>query len=258
MKILEGVNRRSDGGYIIDYTSDQFDDIINLTGPILHKSSLYGNAYYFGYEFTSNASSKDRSDFIKAVKQYNDSLSDADIRELIARPLADLDCQLGLKNIDVLVYPVSRINNLVKQIVNVTNSMLPHTASCTSYEVIKNMPSDIEFDYDKFAADGGGENSQSFKDSLPYIDKMMSRIRNLEYFSIAKDAKPKYRPYMMNYLKLADSQNNSKLDKLSKAKNILLLDDINTSGSTIRELLRIIRNFNISANIFVYTLIGKE
>lgn len=259
MKILEGVRKNSSGGYIIDYTLDKFDDIICLTGPVLHKSSLYGNAYYFGYKFTSASSSKDRGDFIAALKGIGDNtLSESELQQLISNPLADLGYQIGLSNIDALVYPVSGINNLVKKIVSVTNSMLPHGIAYASYEVVKNIPANIQFDYDKFAADKGGESSQAFKDSLPFINNMMESIYTLAYFSIARDAKFKYRPYIMNYLKLSDESNSDKLSKLVKAKRILLIDDINTSGSTMRELLRIIRNINISAQIFVYTLIGKS
>lgn len=258
VKILEGVRKSSNGRYIIDYTLDKFDDIIQLTGPVLHKSNLYGNVYYFGYEFNASASSKDRSEFIKAIKGNGDNvLSEFELRQLIANPLADLDHQIGLRSIDALVYPVSRLSNLVKHIVNVTNSMLLHGVGYASYEVIKNIPSQVEFDYDKFAADRGGEDSQSFKDSLPYIEDMMRKIKSLDYFSIARDAKPKYRPYIMKYLKLAGTSSN-KLPALINAKRILLIDDVNTSGYTLSKLLRIIRNLNISAQIFVYTLIGKR
>lgn len=113
MKILESVRKNSSGGYVIDYTLDKFDDIICLTGPVLHRSSLYGNAYYFGYEFTSAASSKDRGDFIAALKGIGDNiLSESELQQLISNPLADLGYQIGLSNIDALVYPVSGVNYL--------------------------------------------------------------------------------------------------------------------------------------------------
>ena len=39
---------------------------------------------------------------------------------------------------------------------------------------------------------------------------------------------------------------------------ILRVDDINTSGSTLREPLRIINEINSNCNIYIYTLIGKN
>ena len=39
---------------------------------------------------------------------------------------------------------------------------------------------------------------------------------------------------------------------------ILIVDDINTSGSTLTEILRIIKAINNQCEIYIFTLIGKE
>lgn len=90
---------------------------------------------------------------------------------------------------------------------------------------------------------------------MPYIQEMLQHISNLQYFSIADSIKPKYGPYIQQYLtfeSVADS------DKLVMAKNILVIGDINTSGSTLNEVVRCIRSLNTFANLCIYTLIGKE
>ena len=48
-------------------------------------------------------------------------------------------------------------------------------------------------------------------------------------------------------------------DKLSSMQeaNILVVDDINTTGSTLHEILRKLGQINQNCNIYVYTLIGK-
>ena len=83
---------------------------------------------------------------------------------------------------------------------------------------------------------------------------MLDKTNTLDYFSIAKNIKSKYRKYIMNYLKPETNIAKETLD----AKNILIVDDINTSGSTLRELLRIINEINSNCNIYIYTLIGKN
>lgn len=40
--------------------------------------------------------------------------------------------------------------------------------------------------------------------------------------------------------------------------NILILDDVNTSGSTLREILSCVRTLSPESKIFIFTLIGKE
>lgn len=51
--------------------------------------------------------------------------------------------------------------------------------------------------------------------------------------------------------------NMKKLNKL-KGKKIFVLDDINTSGSTLNEILRILQKINTGCDIFIYTLIGNR
>ncbi len=43
-----------------------------------------------------------------------------------------------------------------------------------------------------------------------------------------------------------------------KCKSILILEDINTSGATINEILEIINELNSNCDVYIYTLIGTE
>ena len=114
----------------------------------------------------------------------------------------------------------------------------------------------IEFDWESFEADYG-DDSYRYSQMSDYVkNELLPKIHNLDYFSLAHSVKPKYRRYIKNFLNLDEIQAN-RLASL-KGNNILIVDDINTSGATIDEILRIISLINNSCNIYIYTLIGHR
>lgn len=123
-----------------------------------------------------------------------------------------------------------------------------------SIELVKSAPKDIEFDWEPFNADYADDGNR-YRQSREYVEKVLiPKIQNLDYFSLANSVKTKYRKYITNLFQISEAD----LIRLSglQGKNILVIDDINTSGSTIDEILRIIEKVNSSCNIFIYTLIG--
>lgn len=257
----EGV-KISNSDFVFDYTKDDNADLIHLTTSVLYKSTFDENVYYFGYVFSNEANSKQRSDFINFIKGYGDNkIKPVELKRFIDRPLAELNKVINLVNIDVIIYPISKTNELTKSIMNSITNFMPHDKNYGTYSMVKNASKNIEFDYNTFISDNklktsneDYENSQSYRDSIKYIELMMKKINSLDYFHIAKNVKPKYRKYIKNYL--IPTSDFSKA--LLNANNILLVDDINTSGSTLREIIRYIREINNNVNIYVFTLIGKE
>ena len=257
MKIIEGITKNGDA-YIFDYTADKHEDIVHLVGPEIYKNEFSGNTYYFGYRFNDDISSSARSAFIKFLKGYSaPKVNDSDFIQFANRPMKALDKAVKLSEVDAVVYPVSSLNNVVRKLVSIVSNFMPHGIEYVSYELIKNAPNNVKFDYNAFAADRGGKDSQSYKDSLPYIKNMITKIHSLNYFSIARDVKSKYRKFISDYLVLNNDDDTHAIRELSSAHKILVVDDINTSGSTLNEILRIVRNFINTAEVFIYTLIGK-
>jgi hypoxanthine phosphoribosyltransferase len=86
----------------------------------------------------------------------------------------------------------------------------------------------------------------------------MSNIHKSDYFSIARDIKKtKYRPYIKNYYKFKDEKDKELFKRLENS-NVLIVDDIATSGTTISHLLKTIRSLNDKNNITVFSLLGKN
>lgn len=255
--IRSGVRPQGDGNYIIDYTYNYPEDIIRIVPPQLYKTVFNSKVYWFGYQFEDNVPSKVRTDFIHYVKGIGDTvMSDIDLRQFIDYPLGELDKQIGIMNVDCFVYPLSGRSTLVKKMRIAIGAFTSHDTNRVNFEFVKQAPTDIEFDWEQFYEDTSDDMNKQKQMEKYVVDVLMPSIQTLDYFSLARDVKPKYRKYIKNYLKFSNPDDIEQFAKL-KAENILVIDDINTSGSTLNEILRILGTVNNNCNIFVYTLIGK-
>lgn len=256
MKIIhEGIKKYKDY-YIIDYKNNTSEDIIHIEPPQLYQKYHNNHIYWFGYKFNSDVSSKDRTEFIHYLKGLDDKkISEEDLIKLIELPLSELDNQINLYWIDCFVYPLSGRSPLVTTMVQIINNFTSREMTRLSFELIKSAPIDVEFDWELFYTEHPEESKQT-KQMVKYINnELLPKIHNLDYFSLASNVKTKYRKYIKNFIQL-QQKDIAKLKAL-RGENILIVDDINSSGNTLNEILRIIGEINHSCNIYVYTLIGK-
>ena len=259
--ITSGVRNTNDS-YVFDYDNNSDVDIIDLVYPYLEESSIGKNIYYFGYKFKEDVSSKERSHFIKYIKGLSDEKVDQnELKKFIEVPLAELDRNTDIYHIDAFIYPISGRSNLVNDMIKVINSFTSRDIDRLSFQLVKSVPTDIEFDWKLFDDENKPENDDKYEwhrynQMKEYIeDILMPKINSLDYFSIANSVKPKYRRYIKNFISF-DEVDSRKIEGL-KGQNILIVDDINTTGATLEEILRQVRSINSSCNIYIYTLIGQ-
>lgn len=254
--IRSGVRRESDG-YVFDYTVDLPNDIIDIVPPQIYKTSVRNHIYWFGYQFKPTASSKQRTEFIHYIKGLGaDKISDHELTQFIELPLGELHKQIDMYNIDCVVYPISNRSQLVNKMISVIGSYTSHDRNVASYKLVKRTPTEISFDWGQFELDNSYDENKYNQMKRYVINELMPKIQSLDYFSLAQNVKPKYRKYIKDYLGFLSQEDLQQFAKL-QCQNILVVDDINTSGATIDEILRILDSINSDCNIFVYTLIGN-
>lgn len=248
--------RKVDKGFEINYAYNYPNDIIDIVEPQLYDTIHNNNVYHFGYRFNDDADSKDRTRFIHAIKQIGDTkLTDDQLDQFIKRPLKYLNNKINLYKIDCMVYPLLNRSPLVAKIVRAINDMTSHEMHKCSFEFVKTAPVNIGFDFESFEADNSDK--AGYNHMIEYInDSLLPKLHSLDYFSIAQNVKSKYRPYITGFIDFKDQESADKFSKL-QGDNILLVDDINTTGSTIHEILRKLGKINNNCNIYVFTLIGK-
>jgi hypoxanthine-guanine phosphoribosyltransferase len=129
-------------------------------------------------------------------------------------------------------------------------------------EVVKKSISEIGFNWSKFEKYCENHNVPVDARSAMQMkmEKMLDEIHALDYFSIAKNIKgQKYKRFLNNIYKFYDDKTVDFI-KTIKNKNILVIDDIYTSGVTIEQIIKAYQMLDPDdSNVLtVFTLLGKD
>lgn len=249
--------------FVFDFEHDGAEDIVCLTGSG-YQVEAFGRCFYYGYEFAEQVDGATRSAFIKHVKFTEPIHGKPDLAMFIKKAIDSLSHRINLYDYDLVVMPesTSRVNQyMLRYIYRFAQPTL------RKMELVKALPSGISFDMDAFEQqylddvleNGRARYTEAQKEEVKQsIGKMLDLIHRKDYFSIAKDVKKsRFRPYMMQFLKFA-SKADEELCASIRNQNVLIIDDVTTSGSTLNEILRTLRILNEDNDISIFSLIGRK
>jgi len=253
--IIEGISFK-DNKFTFDFNNDHEKDAIYLEQDFDNISEINDNVYYFSYKFNDNIDGRIKSEFIKQIK-YRDlsTIKNDDYNNFIKKSVNILNKKVNLAKIDLIIYPETKsplVIDILKYIYGFT------APTYKTIELVKNAIENIEFDYDAFNVHISNlQLSSSDKKVLRNnIENLMKNIKSNTYFSIAKSIKkPKYREYFKNFLIFKNENDKKIIKSIQTDSNILIIDDINTSGTTIKELLRNINFINPDNDKIIFTLL---
>lgn len=262
--LKEGVSYDDESDtFNFDFEIDDETDIIQLT-KVGYKVRAFNHCYYYGYQFTENVDSATRTSFIHSIKFPDERMSRKDKLTFIVNAVNRLDSDISLPSYKLIVYPES-MSELNRDMLGYLNRFA--SPEIVNMELVKSLPSRIEFDYRRFSVEvldsklpnGRLRYTEKQKqDVLSNIRKMMDNIHNLEYFSIARNIKQKkYRQFIKNYYTFKNDEDR-KIYEMILSSNVLIVDDIVTSGATLSHLLNCLRSVNDTNNIVIFSLIGKD
>lgn len=252
-----------DGRFVFDFAHDDKNDIITLTGNG-YEIMAFGKCFYYGYEFSDEVAGSVRSKFIKYLKFTGDLKHNPDLTDFIKFAVDNLHKKINLYNYDLVVMPESSSD--------VNDYMLRYIyrfaqPNLQEMQLIKNLPQSIDFDlsaYERQYLDKKLENGrpryteQQKEDVKKSIADMLNDIHKKDYFTIAKDVKKsRFRPYITRFLTFK-SKEDEELCSMIRNQNVLIIDDVTTSGSTLNEILRTLRILNEDNDITIFSLIGRK
>lgn len=249
--------------FTFDFEHDGAQDIVALSGHG-YQIEAFGKCFYYGYEFAPDTASSVRGAFIKYVKFTEDLGAHPDLTQFIKKAVDDLGRKINLYDYDLVVMPQSssRVNQYMLRYIYRFAQPTLH-----KMELVKSLPATITFDmdaYEKQYLDDVLENGRprytpaQKQEAKNAIEAMLDLIHQKDYFTIAKDVrKSKLRPYMMHFLKFANDEERQLCASLRR-QNVLVVDDVTTSGTTLNEILRTLRILNEDNNITVFSLIGRK
>ena len=249
--------------FVFDLEHDERDDIVSLTGT-WYQVEAFGKCFYYGYEFADDVEGAVRSAFIKYVKFTEPIQDNPDLAMFIKKAVDVLSQNINLYNYNMVVMPESssRVNQyMLRYIYRFAQPSL------YKMELVKALPSSITFDmdaYEKQYLDDVLENGRpryteaQKMEVRQSVEQMVDLIHKKDYFTIAKDVKKsRFRPYMMHFLKFASKEDEELCASIRK-QNVLIIDDVATSGSTLGEILRTLRILNEDNEIAIFSLIGRK
>ena len=253
----------SEERFVFDFEHDGTDDIVSLTGEG-YQVEAFGKCFYYGYEFSDQVDGNVRSAFIKHVKFTDDLQNNPDLTQFIKKAIDQLNRRINLYDYNLVVMPESssRVNQyMLRYIYRFAQPLL------RKMELVKSLPASISFDMDAYEQsylndvleNGRPRYTQAQKEEVKQsIGKMLDLIHQKDYFTIARDVrKSRFRPYMMNFLRFASEQDKV-LCATIRNQNILVIDDVTTSGSTLNEILRVLRILNEDNKVSIFSLIGRK
>ena len=270
--ILGKMGRDSKYHFTVDFENNTKDDAIQFIRPYFRQSQLNGvNICWFGYQFNGKLDQKYRDACIVYLKNVqpspvitednmyddhvisNEGISEVDLYNMVERSLRNIG--LDKLSVDAVVYPISSTNNLVKYIARSVRRYLNECPRLSFHEIVKADPKDITIDIVSCMADiaDGIIDDHNGMITKSYLSDLQDTVRSKKEFSLKSDISlMDIRPYVSNFLALKEAN-----QALNSAEKVLIVDDFNTTGTTLSEIVRIVRQYNKNCQIYVFTLLGN-
>ena len=237
--ILEGISYENND-FIFNFNNDKSTDIVNLKFQSYNKlfSTKNGEKVFYAYKINKEVDPKIVSIIKNSIKQLE---HEPEINLMINKSIIGLDSLYPISKFDLIISPKSSSNlNLI-----ITKKLKDKAGINTILAndvIIKNLADNIQVDYSKIK-------DESLKNRIIQLINMPSGFK-------IQNVPPRYRSAISNYLKFKDDTSRNIFNTIQQG-NVLLIDDILTSGNTLLEMTNLIKSFGAN-DIYCYIFLSTK
>lgn len=245
-----------------NWTSDDSNDVIHLVQDCSGEFDDDGVRYFYGYEYTPHAKGEDKRIFRKYIKSLSTDgdtgLYSENIDEFVENAVVKFDSACPLSSFGATVHVES---NKEISLVDVMWGYLweyMHNVDM-EFELVKEAYDNVRFDTAKaFQAliDSGMSESQAKRT----VTKVNIRFNDFKaqgkLFQMKAFVPREIRSGFTNFLKFKSEEERRAYEAL-QGTNVLIFDDLLTSGATIKEVIRYLKAIHDKNTLTVFVLVKQ-
>lgn len=237
VELYEGIREATVNGYMLDWNSDEPEDLVKLEGTCIHITKFNKYIRCYGYKLNKTPLNKNsRNKFLSYIKAESTPMR----LELINKCIEDFYSKCNIKDFDYVIKTPSK-SSLNDDIINELSKFDNFQLIDASKKPVEHLELDMDEINSKFKKD--------YKEGfIKYLQSIIDANKKSGKFSIST-FKPQYRNFIKPMITFGevDIENDS-------STNLLIVDDIFTSGSTINMVLKLLNDIDFQGNVVVLTL----
>jgi hypothetical protein len=259
--IYAGVYLDKKDNVIFDWgLDDEVRDIIEIDKDTSGEFNQDGVRYIYGYQYTAKANGRHKQKFRQYIKDLSSAPADhrANIRDFVEWGVLRLDdfCRFSDFKAVVSVKP-----SKYPSVVNIMGYYIRKYIDSPfwKFQLIKRLCADVEFDVEKAiqVMREYGRSEDYIQDTIATVSGIFNDCKaNNELFTMKKYFPRELRDAFSNFLMFKSEEERDAYESL-QGVNVLIYDDLYTSGATVREVIKCLRSIHDKNTLTVFTLIKQ-
>lgn len=241
------------------YSDDSKKDVVRLTKESSGSFDEDDVRYIYGYQYNPNASPESKKLFRKFIKtiSYDDFIED-NVDDFVDYGVLQIEHYEKFDNFGALVHiEPSKPNSLVDRI----GDYIADYTRClyTDFTLIKRMCKDVKLDIPKIEQiliDNGYTQAKINK-TIKNVQKMYDGlVREKKTFTMKKFLPRIIRDSFEDFL-IFKNDEDRKLYESLQGVDVLIYDDLLTSGATVKEVIRCLKSIHDENRLTVFVLVKQ-